>query len=65
MRTKDQIIDQLNKMPKPYGSANQTSTLTTHVMIEVLIDIRDQLNSLKIILDSIDALLHRSTETTQ
>lgn len=60
MRTKDQIIDQLNKMPKPYGSTNQTSTLTTHVMIEVLIDIRDHLTALNTILGSVEKVLYRS-----
>ncbi|MBA7672074.1 hypothetical protein ES703_80245 [subsurface metagenome] len=60
MRTKDQIIDQLNKMPKPYGSINQTSALTTHIMIEVLIDIRDHLTALNTILGSVEKVLYRS-----
>ncbi|GAJ10026.1 unnamed protein product [marine sediment metagenome] len=63
MRTRDQILDQLVKLPKSYGSTNQASTLATHIMIEVLVDIRDQLNALSTSLVSVDELLRRSNKT--
>lgn len=60
MRTKDQILDQLVKLPKSYGSTNQASTLATHIMIEVVIDVRDQLTALTTILVSFEKFLNRS-----
>lgn len=60
MRSKDQIIEQLNSMPKPYGSINQSSTLATKIMIEMFVDIRDELTALITILGSIEKVIYRS-----
>jgi len=60
MRTKDQIIEQLNKMPKPLGTPNQASTLTTKIMIEILVDIRDQLSALTTILGTVEKVAYRA-----
>lgn len=60
MRSKQQIVDQLNKLPKPFGTINQDSQVLTKIMIEILVDVRDELTALTIILGSVQKVAYRS-----
>lgn len=60
MRSKEQIIDQLNKIPKPLGSHNQASFLLTKLMIEALIDIREELAAISKTLKDYDMVAYKS-----
>lgn len=59
MRSKDQIVDQLNKLPKAQGETNQASHLINKILIEILVDLRDQVSALTTILGSVEKITYR------
>lgn len=60
MRTKAQIIDQLNKIRNPFGASHQAQHLLNKVFIEVLVDIRDELTALTTILGSVEKIIYKA-----